>query len=466
MRLEARRRYEPPTMQLGDLITRELVGVPPRVAKSVSSIKPMPMPYDLLPTEMRARTAKERQERRRRKKKGAETSQPGARERSQSSLHWTWEPSLSDTQISLSSSGTHARLRRRTPKKPVFAKPAMVVDTEEDRTEMLRRLQERQVMVAERTNVAIMATRSARECEIKSNTFTPATKALPEFYIDRLVLDGERKPGQSRVDCRRRRKRRVAQAIGRQWSIPKSAWSDDATLQSGRGTAAAGTATTARQNRWMATEPAPEPEPEIEPEPPQSAMPRKASPITVIPQVVVESQDTGAPHTQAPLLGDTGERISAGSPAVQVPEPKLASGASNASINAGITGAISPPKEISHQVGPPGLEIPAGWECGSVGAASYRLRTTYISIIACGLRDTCVFCIQLYIIFIVVLCNIHMLYGAGTIFFISMTPARSTGTVHLGSMKTVRKATRVVLMRTTTHQMQLLSLPSMQSSLR
>jgi hypothetical protein len=68
--------------------------------------------------------------------------------------------------------------------------------------------------------------------------------------------------------------------------------------------------------------------------------------------------------------------------------------------------------------------------------------------------------------FIVVLCNIYMLYGAGTIFFISMTPARSTGTVHLGSMKTVRKATRVVLMRTTTHQMQLLSLPSMQSSLR
>jgi hypothetical protein len=393
MRLEASRRYEPPVMQLGDLITRELVGVPPRVAKSVSSIKPMPMPYDLLPTEMRARTAKERQERRRRKKKGAETSQPGARERSQSSLHWTWEPSLSDTQISLSSSGTRARPRRRTPKKPVFAKPAMVVDTEEDRTEMLRRLQERQVMVAERTNVAIMAKRSARECEIKSNTFTPATKPLPEFYIDRLVLDGERKPGQSRVDCRRRRKRRVVQAIGRQWSIPKSAWSDDATLPSGRET----TATTARQNRWMATEPEPEPEPEpeIEPEPPQSPMPRKASPITVIPQVVVESQDTGAPHTQAPLLGGTSERISAGSPAVQVPEPKLASGASNASINAGITGAISPPKEISHKVGPPGLEIPAGWECGSVGAASYRLRTVYISIFFWP--DTCVLCIQLYI---------------------------------------------------------------------
>ena len=46
MRLEASRRYEPPVMQLGDLITRELVGVPPRVAKSVSSIKPMPMPYE------------------------------------------------------------------------------------------------------------------------------------------------------------------------------------------------------------------------------------------------------------------------------------------------------------------------------------------------------------------------------------------------------------------------------------
>ena len=393
-RLEARRRDEPPVMRLGDLIGKELVGLPPRVAKSVSSIKSMPMPYDLLPTEMRARTAKERQERRRRKKKRAETSQPGPRERSQSLLHWTWEPSLSDTQISLSTSGTRDKPRRRIPKKPVFAKPAMVVDTEQDRTEMLRRLQERQVMHAERTNVAIMAKRSARECEIKSNTFTPTRTTLPDFYIDRLFLDGERKPGQSRVDSRRHRKRRVAQAIGRQWGIPKSAWSDDDILLSRKDTAAAGTASTARQNRSMAPEP--EPEPEIEPEPSQSALPRKASsPITVIPQVIVESQDAAIPHTQAPILSDPGERSSTGSPATQVTEPKLASVAAVAGTcseqyiwhsvdtylgtyffipgvyaNADIAGAISPPKVISHKVGPPGLEIPAGWECGSVGPAS------------------------------------------------------------------------------------------------
>jgi hypothetical protein len=32
---------------------------------------------------------------------------------------------------------------------------------------------------------------------------------------------------------------------------------------------------------------------------------------------------------------------------------------------------MSPPKVVSHKVGPPGLDIPAGWECGEVGAGSY-----------------------------------------------------------------------------------------------
>ncbi len=329
-------------MRLEDLIGKELVGLPDRVTKTVKSIKPMPMPYDLLPSEMRARSAKERQERRRKKKKSSGASLPASDERSQSLLHWAWEPSLSDTQISLSIAGRQGRLRHRRPRKPVFARSPMMVDTEEDRTEMLRRLQERQVMDADRRKVAIMAKRSARECEIASNTFKPATRRLPDFYTDRLIVDGERKPGQSRVDCRRRRKNLSARPVGHRWSIPKSAWSDASISHSRTDAALAATATAARNSQIRL---ASEPESELEPtrslaEP---AVPRRArSPITVIPQVAAELQDQQAETTAA---------VSA-----------------SAEVAAA---AMSPSEVISHKVGPPGLDIPVGWEVGEVGAGSY-----------------------------------------------------------------------------------------------
>jgi hypothetical protein len=152
---------------------------------------------------MRAKSAKERHERRRQKKikeKSGNRSAANAHDGTQSLLHWAWEPSLSDTQVSLATEASASRPKRRRPKKPAPAKPALQLETEEDRTELLRRLQERQVAEADYLQVAIDAKRSARECETNSNSFTPTTRPLPSFYHDRLIMDGKRKPGQSRVD--------------------------------------------------------------------------------------------------------------------------------------------------------------------------------------------------------------------------------------------------------------------------
>lgn len=360
-----------PVMRLEDLIRQDLTGVPSRVSKSVKSIKPMPMPYDLLPSEMRARSAKERQERRRLKKKNSATGL-NAHERSQSLLHWAWEPSLSDSQIALSLSANSTRPRRRRLKKPVSPKPVMVVDTEEDRTEMLRLLQERQVMRAARKNVEITAKRSAQECETTANNFTPSTGSLPDFYLERLILDGERKPGQSRVDCRRRRKRRD-QAPARQWTISRAVNSNRAMPSHSRTDAAvADTAAVTRNGKWTAP---PEPEPKPEPTQALSESPSRASsPITIIPKVAAESPFVNKDHQQVSSSSTLDENGTVSPATVADPEPESRPGASLAAAepaNAAVTDAISPPKVISHKVGPPGLDIPAGWECGEVGVGSY-----------------------------------------------------------------------------------------------
>ena len=380
--------HAPPVMRLQDLLGKEsLVGLPPRVKKSISELRPMPLPYDLRPPEMRAKSAKERHERRRRQKKIKEKSgnrsAANAHDGTQSLLHWAWEPSLSDTQISLATEASASRPKRRRPKKPAPAKPALQLETEEDRTELLRRLQERQVAEADYLQVAIDAKRSARECETNSNSFTPTTRPLPSFYHDRLIMDGKRKPGQSRVDCRRRRRRHAAQAVGQQWRIPRSAWVEP--VDEGKTTAEAAAD---RAGRWMAAAGTVEPAqaPELEPEPELQHAARSllgarnaivAMPFLLkVDRLPGQARDTHNTQSSTKLPGVSAEAgpaapkpsspVTAVIPQVQV-EPAAAAAAAAATI----AGAISPPKVIAHKVGPPGLEIPEGWEVGEVGAGSY-----------------------------------------------------------------------------------------------
>ena len=189
-----------PLMRIEDVLGKEAANLPLRVAKSLGDIKTMPMPYDLLPPEMRAKDVHERHERR--KKMALHTVN------STSLLHWTWEPTMSDLEISTEATQRKPRRKKRRPKKPVRGKPALLLQSASEKTEMLCNLQERQVAERENQAVAIEAERSARDLEINAATFTPATRPLPEFYNERLFLEEGHKPGASRVDCRRRRKKK------------------------------------------------------------------------------------------------------------------------------------------------------------------------------------------------------------------------------------------------------------------
>jgi hypothetical protein len=49
-----------PMMRMEDVLGKDGIDLPARVAKSLGEIKTLPMPYDLLPPEMRAKKAHER----------------------------------------------------------------------------------------------------------------------------------------------------------------------------------------------------------------------------------------------------------------------------------------------------------------------------------------------------------------------------------------------------------------------
>ena len=98
-----------PLMRIEDVLGKEAANLPLRVAKSLGDIKTMPMPYDLLPPEMRAKDVHERHERR--KKMALHTVN------STSLLHWTWEPTMSNLEISTEATQRKPRREKRRSKK-------------------------------------------------------------------------------------------------------------------------------------------------------------------------------------------------------------------------------------------------------------------------------------------------------------------------------------------------------------